>query len=540
MATEDQHLYNISSSMDKIVRHMSAMGSPAQIKKQQEQRAETVEQDAKNVKDESDLIEDQEDNAKESRVLFAGTMRAGVHIWQNLSTNIFSKMKDVFGGLMGQVREALGPVAAFYDAAKQSFMGMFDMVKGVFMSFKATPTEKKQLGFLGTIANFAKMSMKQMKGEFLQTIGEEKKKGGKWAAIMFILGAVIGGIIAALLKPFNLLGSVIKMISTRLLKIPFFGKAFERLGKFFRSIKAFVKNIPKMGKMGAGLGKVWKFFKAIGGFVKSFLSKIPGLTSLFKGLKFGFKFLGWPIAIIFGIIDFIRGFVKEYGESGSVIESIKAGLTTAIIGFIELPVKMIGWLIDKVLSFVTGGEVKGSADKIMGYIKWLVGMYFKWVEFYVFTPLKLIGSLFKWLWDLVGPWMSRQLPKLKAMAELFFTAISGLWEWIGEIGRVILERFGINVGGPEVPNSPQKQAEIAEAERRAKLKQLDEEARKEKRLELERKNREEWQKKQEAAQKALLMSNTLEKSGGGDFPQIPDEVDNWGITSKNYDMEMVG
>ena len=29
------------------------------------------------------------------------------------------------------------------------------------------------------------------------------------------------------------------------------------------------------------------------------------------------------------------------------------------------------------------------------------------------------------------------------------------------------------------------------------------------------------------------------QGGGGDIPQIPEEVDNWGVTTKNYDMEMM-
>ena len=62
-----------------------------------------------------------------------------------------------------------------------------------------------------------------------------------------------------------------------------------------------------------------------------------------QGLKLGFKVFGWPLTILLGVIDFIRGFVST---EGTMAEKIKGGLVKVVDGLIGLPVKLFGWIAD--------------------------------------------------------------------------------------------------------------------------------------------------------------------------------------------------
>jgi hypothetical protein len=539
---EEQEIKKLNKSVESIMKHIGAQGSPAQAKKEADQKSKTADQEAENAKKGKELLDDEEKGEKESRKEFTGTMRAGAFIWQNLSTHIFSKMNDIFGAVVGHVKEVLGPVVAVYDAAKSILSSAFEFVKGTILSFKEKPTaaEKETHGLLGKLVGFGEKWWADKKGEFAAALGKDKMPKGKLAMALLIIGAIIGGIVSAILKPFVLLGKAVKAITGLFMKLPGVAKAVRRIGEFFKSIGSFFAKLPGIGKLMSGAGKVGKFLKTIGKFFAWLFKLIPGAKTLLMGLRVGFKVLGWPIAVLFGIIDFIKGFIKEYGESGSIIDSIGAGLKSALMGFIEIPIKMIGWVIDKILSWF-GVEGADSANKILDFIG-------KWFDFSfgviktIFEVLwNIVSAVFIGLWNVIGPFVEKHWPMIKELLSLIFDGIKfifgGLWDKV----KGIWDWWSDEDEDKPVPNTPNRPKQLTEAQRAAQL----EEIRVEQRAILAKEKADKaaadaLTKAAKEGGKAVVMGMAGGGAGGagGEIPQIPDEVDNWGITSKNYDMEM--
>ena len=191
------------------------------------------------------------------------------------------------------------------------------------------------------------------------------------------LGVLIGAVVKSLIIPFELLyqglnklmpiGKWLSDLGSSLLKLPGLktfgkgGKGLEILGK----ISGFFKELPKRSKL-------------IGKFVKGFMK--------------GFKILGWPLTILLGVIDFIKGFMTT---EGSIIDKIKGGLIGAIKGFIEFPVKVIGWIADKILGLF-GVEIKGGAGNAM--MKGLMWVVSKALDV-ILWPYRMLYKGFKMIID---------------------------------------------------------------------------------------------------------------------------------------------
>ena len=191
------------------------------------------------------------------------------------------------------------------------------------------------------------------------------------------LGVLIGAVVKSLIIPFELLyqglnklmpiGKWLSDLGSSLLKLPGLktfgkgGKGLEILGK----ISGFFKELPKRSKL-------------IGNFVKGFMK--------------GFKILGWPLTILLGVIDFIKGFMTT---EGSIIDKIKGGLIGAIKGFIEFPVKVIGWIADKILGLF-GVEIKGGAGNAM--MKGLMWVVSKALDV-ILWPYRMLYKGFKMIID---------------------------------------------------------------------------------------------------------------------------------------------
>lgn len=459
------------------------------------------------------------EKASKQQTMLGTTLRFASFVaksWQ-MAAQQFSK---VFSTIGGHVREVLGPVASAFDTAKEALMGTFNFIKGTISHFRAqTPPADKRRNKL--LQGIVKELTKQRKGAFTEGLGKKDKKGmpGMLTLLLATLGAVIGGVVAAILMPFTLLLKVLRTIGIVATKIPKVGQIFSWFGKLFGFI----------GKIGKGVA--W------------LLSKIPIVRTLFAGFKVGFKFLGWPIQIIFLLIDFIKGFQEKYGTSGSIIQAIGAGLKSAFLGFLELPVKLIGWLIDKVLAMF-GVESAGSAGKIMGFLGKAFDMYWGYIK-WIFNT---IGVFFKLIAKLLGPvvkWaMDKITPILKLLVEAGKWFVDTLW---GKIKKV-LGFFGWKGGGEEEEKHPLKkgnQADIdaeMERQRRAKVEaeKKKAEAEAKARAEQERIAKEQLEAQRQAANNAAMAvggQGGPGAEGGEMLPQIPDEVDNWGMTSKNYDME---
>jgi hypothetical protein len=227
----------------------------------------------------------------------------GSSVINNLK-GLFSQIKSQFLGLFGEESEWFGILGSIKDS-----------IKGFAKGF--TAIFRRPFGAVTKILkNIYKLQVKQMKMDFLDAGGKDKKKkvswGGLIGAFLFIVGSAFGAFIHRYL-----------ILMT---KLPIFGKIARMFTK--------IESIPFIGK-------------------------------LFKAVKFGFKWLGWPLTLILSVIDFIKGFRDT---EGSLWEKIKGGLWKALEGFIELPVRFVGWVIEKVLGWF-GVEVDGVGDKMMKIIK---------------------------------------------------------------------------------------------------------------------------------------------------------------------------
>lgn len=209
------------------------------------------------------------------------------------------------------------------------------------------------------------------------------------------------------------------------------GIVFTKIGTFFKWI---VSSIKAVSETATFTGKIAGFFVKVGSFFKSLLefgkfidtvflgiSKVFGFLGRFLGgfLMF-FKVLAWPITILFGIIDFIRGFTSE---KGGFWAKLKAGIWGVINGLIEIPVRIIGWIVD-----LFGFE--GTGDKILGFLKEsfmkVFSFDFWWNVFLDYTP---IGALIKGVKWLIG-WFKKDSAANENKGKAIFTSFT---QWFNEL-----------------------------------------------------------------------------------------------------------
>jgi len=78
------------------------------------------------------------------------------------------------------------------------------------------------------------------------------------------------------------------------------------------------------------------------------------LDTILGPLKTVGKFIGrlfLPITLILGVIDGVQGFMKEFGETGSIVDGIRGAIVGIVDGFIGSFVRLITGLVGKVLEF---------------------------------------------------------------------------------------------------------------------------------------------------------------------------------------------
>jgi hypothetical protein len=257
--------------------------------------------------------------------------------------------------------------------------------------------------------------------------------------------------------------------------------------------------------------------------LKPILDKMPILGKLFGALRFGFRVLGWPLQIILSVIDFIRGFVAE---ERNLADKITAGVKSAVFGFIELPVKLIGWIIEKILGLF-GVEVDRVADKIMGFI----GKFFDmWIG--MFRPIiGFFEGLFKTKGSIID--------KLKGAIGGFLNGIIALFDKI----KPVLKFFGIDVtedeeAKPEPPKPKSTISTVATAEAKKEAEKQQEQTDQLKNA-LEANTQKQIDAQKELAKEKEDSVAIAMGGKGGDSgtrtseQQIPDETDNWGMIILN-------
>lgn len=293
------------------------------------------------------------------------------------------KLSEAFNFVVGQFTETLSYVLGpLYDYLKQGInilMGTFGKIVGFFKKDESVTWLQKIFGFL----------KKKEKKDYAANIG--KKKSFDITSILAMvaggLGLIVGGITGYIIKPFQVLFNALKIVK------PIFSAIFNLAS----SMIVFIKKIPGVAKIFSWIGKQFTVITKMFSKVSSIFSKVIGslkiLGSFAKGFMKGFSKLAWPLTAIMALFDFITAFM---GTEGTIIDKIKAGISAAIVGFLEMPLKLIGWLTDKFLGMF-GIEIEGgTGSKLIEGLKWFIDKSLN-VILWPFKQLyKAFKSLIEW------------------------------------------------------------------------------------------------------------------------------------------------
>jgi len=433
MATTDTELKKLNKTVDEAVNILKMyVGNSAQAKNASEKQnkafdklTEVNENTEKDQKKQRAFVERTRDEngrfikkketqsnkimgmAGSVKGMFGGVTKTLSTSLTSLSSGITQNLQSFFQAVKSQFLSLFGEESEWFDilnSIKDSVMGFAGwFAKGFALIFSRTPAWAKSM--VSTLKDMYKLQIKQMKMDFMDASGSGKKDGGilsKLGLIFVVIGAALGGWIKGKLMSMTLMWKGLKITKI-------FQSLRTALTTRFTSITTFLT-----GKKGI-VTKLWKVIK-----------KLPMLGKLIKGLGFGLKWLGWPIALLMGVIDFIKGYAST---EGSMFDKIKAGLWAAIEGFIELPVMFIGWVVEKVLGWF-GIESEGVGDKIMGFMK---------NSFYmIIEGWELIFGLLKQGWDALisGDFIGKLFDKV---GDFLKNAISGtvLEKWASKLGNAI-------------------------------------------------------------------------------------------------------
>jgi len=107
---------------------------------------------------------------------------------------------------------------------------------------------------------------------------------------------------------------------------------------------------------------------------------MKSLDAILTPLKTVGKFIGklfLPITLILGVLDGISGFMKEYGETGSIVDGIRGAVVGIVDGFIGTFVRLITNLIGMALEYLglenLGQYIKDFGVKLTGDFSKAVG-----------------------------------------------------------------------------------------------------------------------------------------------------------------------
>ncbi len=467
---------------------------------------------------------------KAGRGIEKAVVGIAVGLKDNLS-KLMGTLKSEFLGLFGEESELFGLLGAIKD----SVMGFFSwFARGFMFLFKKSPSWANKMN--RTLEKMFGLQTKQMKMEFLE--GAKGKGGSKLLAALglalFLAAAAFGGWLRAKLMTLTLLWKGLKL--NRILKI--FNRKFLDLFK-------------KTGMFG-------KFLTV--------LKKIPILGRLIKGLAFGLKWLGWPLTLLLGIIDFIKGFAAT---EGTLFEKIKGGLFAALEGFFEMPVMFIGWLVEKVAGLF-GVEITNVGDKIMGALK----VWWDFLIDLILSPWQALMDFFTGFlgadgtfWEKVragfGNMIEGMSEKMKKwglpLLEAIHPIIAGVANFFIEFWNSAVKWISSKVpdwlpGGDKIIKGLQstEMAKIEPMEKtaktplemanentaeRVKAKQREEEKSQKKQdemIEEQKKTRTESAKTQAAVNNVIANSQQNNGGGGAEVQQIPDEIENYIMAVKNH------
>jgi hypothetical protein len=293
----------------------------------------------------------------------------------NLSS-LFTSIKGHFLSLFGEESEWFDILASIKDSIK-GFFGWF--ARGFIMIFRRTPAWAGKM--LKVLESMYSLEIKQAKMDMLG--GDKKKKLGFLGILgmaLFIAAALVGAWIKARLAGMLL---IIKGFKIDVLWLKF-KNWIKGIPKRLRAKFTWIDDITN-SKFFRWIGKAWATFSETMGKFGKWLLKAPILGKILKGLKFGFKVLGWPLTIILGIVDFILGWRKSLGDWQ---DKLMGGLKNVFHGLLDLPLEILGWAWDKLMGLF-GIKSKGTGAKL---VKWFDTMMDYLLEF---GPIGIITDIIK-------------------------------------------------------------------------------------------------------------------------------------------------
>jgi hypothetical protein len=382
------------------------------------------------------------------------------------------------------------------------FFGWF--ASGFKVLFLRTPGWAKKV--IKSLSNMYSLQLKEMKMGIVGGAGKKKKTG-----ILGALGLLLGMSVAAFAA----------WLKAKFMAISLLWKGFKLTGLF---------KLIKLRTIG--------FFSKMARFVEV-LKKLPIIGRIIGAFKAGLK-LGWLLNIVFAFIDFMKGFREK---EGTLFEKIKAGLWAAIEGFIELPVKFFGWVVEKVAGLF-GVELEGVSNRIMGWIKKI----YDFIGDFIGKGLSGIGSLSV---DLYSKWsgmlMSAIEPIVAGVANFFIDFWNSAVEWIqSKIPDWLPGSDKITSGLESTQISRIEPLDKKEKSPVEKISDLDAEKIKAEKVRNQKslKTQEELLNEQKKARKDSNQANTAihnvmanQQTNGGntsELQQIPDELDNYALSFLNF------
>lgn len=329
-----------------------------------------------------------------------------------VGTKISGEISDV---LSDEMQMTVDTLKQGWDIVKDSSLKVVDFfkntVKLTFWNHLFLRHDKKQTIALESMAKDTHriwiMNLLSMRG--LKETG--MKALGILAAPLLAIAALAGVWLRKLTLPFEVIGKIVNFL------VPM-------ASVWIKESKWFKKAMPAFKKLAS---------------IFRWIAKIPGMSFIFKALKFGFKRLFWPIFIITSIIDFVSGFMAT---EGTILEKVMGGIKNVILKFFEFPIQLLGGLVEKVASFVGIEMEKGSAAEfimrkfgetisiIFGSLEWLFGKLYD-AGVWVGDQLKKVD--WESVWELIKAFVA----SIFSIPENIKTNVKNLWRRI--TGRKPLE-----------------------------------------------------------------------------------------------------
>ena len=294
------------------------------------------------------------------------------------------------------------------NAAKGYVIGL---LKGALTAFKENAVVKAIGGAFKTIAGF-----------FGRAIGVGKGVTGG------IIGAVRGAMVAfretAVFKAIGGIGKV--------------------LAGAFSGVLSLIGGAAKAGagakgagaKVGKGIvGAISKVTGAIGGMVST-IGKFTGLSKIVtfaKGFGATLGKLLWPVTIIIGLFDFIKGFRKDEGwdgEPATIFDKIGMGISEALQGLIGLPLDMIKagilWVLGKFGIGKTKDPVTGEEMESAWMTKMKAFSFSDLIDKLIAGLWAGIGAVFDWVMKL----FTDPVGAIVDLAKGYVSMITGIGKWL--------------------------------------------------------------------------------------------------------------